>query len=419
MRNLTQALTLTSMATAVRSAFKIASVNPVLWWGAESHRAGLAGGAATLFQDSGGTSTVTAVEQPVGRAVDQSGNARHALQATSTARPVLTARVNLIPTSESAVGWASAGGTLSSEITGLRLKPTAPDPTYGSFFYRGPLFTGNGNYTFSFDVKSEGTRWVYANIQGGTPTGVWFDLQNVVVGQVNSGFFGKISNLGGGWYRCAVTHNRVGLIWPLIGIADVNGSSQIAKGAATGVSVNRLMLNEGVQQVPYQQSFTSSSYDTTAAPLMLQFDGVDDSLASATFAAGTLPADADVYLVMHRNANDGRFVVLHGQGTGAYVGAFETTTSTFGNAASGSPAIAINGTVISGSVTPPVGVSFLIEARGVNLGTWTSVNHGVYLAGWQTAGRIGCLLITPAQPDATRAKIRKALAKAYQIQGVV
>lgn len=42
---------------------------------------------ATLYQDSAGTTPVTAVTQPVGKELDKSGRVNHALQATSGARP--------------------------------------------------------------------------------------------------------------------------------------------------------------------------------------------------------------------------------------------------------------------------------------------------------------------------------------------
>ena len=42
----------------------------------------------TLFQDSAGTTPVTADSQPVGLALDKSGNGNHASQATATARPL-------------------------------------------------------------------------------------------------------------------------------------------------------------------------------------------------------------------------------------------------------------------------------------------------------------------------------------------
>lgn len=42
---------------------------------------------STLYQDSAGTTPVTAVGQPVGRILDKSGRGNHAYQITSTARP--------------------------------------------------------------------------------------------------------------------------------------------------------------------------------------------------------------------------------------------------------------------------------------------------------------------------------------------
>jgi hypothetical protein len=44
---------------------------------------------SALFQDSAGTTPVTAADQPVGRIEDKSGNGNHLLQATSTERPYL------------------------------------------------------------------------------------------------------------------------------------------------------------------------------------------------------------------------------------------------------------------------------------------------------------------------------------------
>lgn len=51
---------------------------------------------STMFQDSAGTTPVTAVEQPVGRQLDLSGNNNHRTQATDANRPTLSARYNLL-----------------------------------------------------------------------------------------------------------------------------------------------------------------------------------------------------------------------------------------------------------------------------------------------------------------------------------
>ena len=55
---------------------------------------------STMFQDSAGTTPVTAVEQPVGKILDKSGRGNHASQATSTSRPTLSARYNLLTKTE-------------------------------------------------------------------------------------------------------------------------------------------------------------------------------------------------------------------------------------------------------------------------------------------------------------------------------
>ena len=55
---------------------------------------------STLFQDSAGTTPVTDVEQPVGLMLDKSGCGNHASQSTSAARPVLSARYNILTKTE-------------------------------------------------------------------------------------------------------------------------------------------------------------------------------------------------------------------------------------------------------------------------------------------------------------------------------
>ncbi len=51
---------------------------------------------STLFQDSAGTIPVTAVEQVVGKINDKSGRGNHATQATTSLKPIVSARVNLL-----------------------------------------------------------------------------------------------------------------------------------------------------------------------------------------------------------------------------------------------------------------------------------------------------------------------------------
>lgn len=55
---------------------------------------------STLYQDAAGTTPVTAVEQPVGKIIDKSGNGNHATQSITASRPVLSARKNILLATE-------------------------------------------------------------------------------------------------------------------------------------------------------------------------------------------------------------------------------------------------------------------------------------------------------------------------------
>lgn len=72
---------------------------------------------STLFQNSAGTIPVTGVEQPVGLMLDKSGRGKHASQPTTTARPILSARYNILTdtsftsTAQWGMGsWVFSGG---------------------------------------------------------------------------------------------------------------------------------------------------------------------------------------------------------------------------------------------------------------------------------------------------------------------
>ena len=549
-----RATRLSAISNALRSVFKIASVNPVLWWDAESHRAALAGGAATLFQDSAGTSAVTVVEQPVGLVLDTrqpqygpelisngdfgggltgwiasanfsvvGGAARSdgtnsvyaplrqlgvfvagkayeicfdlsvtsgslplwidgqqfvattsasgrrsffvkanfsgslffeaapssvisidnvsvrevlgvtALQATSTARPVLTARKNLLTYSEQFdnVAWVKSEASVLANVAlapggGLTADKIVESTVNSQHCVYFPLANSGGLFTFSVYLKAAERAFARIFAFSWSPNdfsvvpSVYVDLTSGTITNASQ-CAASIVNAGGGWWRVVVStvnaFPKPNFGFYIAACAAANGDSYVGNGSA-GILAWGAMLEAGSTATSYQRVTTATDYDTTAAPLMLRFDGIDDSLASATFAAGTLPADADVYMVMHRHANDGRLVHLSGQSTGVYVGAWDEVYNGLYANGSGATAHAINGRTSLASGPLPLGVPYIFEARSANLSGWASVKVAGY-SGYSLSGRIGCLLITPAQPAATRAQIRKALAKAYQIQGVV
>lgn len=108
--------------------YLLGGFSPLLWFGSGQQGAWYdPSDFTTLFQDSAGTTPVTAVEQPVGLMLDKSGRGNHAAQATAGNRPTLSARVNIL----------SATETLSTQTV------TTQATAYN--FY----FTGSGSVTLS------------------------------------------------------------------------------------------------------------------------------------------------------------------------------------------------------------------------------------------------------------------------------
>ena len=92
---------------------------------------------STLYQDAAGTTPVTAVEQPVGKMLDKSGNGYHATQSITASRPVLSARKNILLATEAlatqSVTTLAATYTLSFTGTGsVTLSGTATGTLNGT-----------------------------------------------------------------------------------------------------------------------------------------------------------------------------------------------------------------------------------------------------------------------------------------------
>ena len=86
------------------------------------------------------------------------------------------------------------------------------------------LTVGN-TYTLSCFVKKGTNRWVrLASVSSGS-LGAWFDLENNVVGTVNS-TSASIENYGNGWYRISNTITAIsGTIQAFIGLSDADGGT--------------------------------------------------------------------------------------------------------------------------------------------------------------------------------------------------
>ena len=125
---------------------------------------------STMYQDAAGTIPVTAVEQPVGKILDKSGNGNHATQSITASRPTLSAKYNLLTKTED---FSDAVWIKNNTATQINAS-IAPDGTLSAdkvWADSGAIITGNDSvgqigsvtvtsngspYTLSFYAKADG-----------------------------------------------------------------------------------------------------------------------------------------------------------------------------------------------------------------------------------------------------------------------
>jgi hypothetical protein len=257
----------------------------------------------TLFQDSAGTTPVTAVEQPVGLMKDKSGNGKDALQATAGNRPTYRARYNLLTFSEdfTNAAWTKASVTPTTNATtdplggntGNRWTEVAATTnhrtTIASLVATPPV--GN-SYTLSIYAKAAER----SNIVAVFVVGAGFVTQNfnvstgTVQAQGTSGGVATgtatITAAGGGWYRCTLVvtvavSGALGTIGWDIAQDNTTATSylgDITKGIyAWGADIK----NGNVPNAAYQSITTATSYNAVGFLPYLAFNGTSSAMATA------------------------------------------------------------------------------------------------------------------------------------------
>ena len=229
-----------------------------------------------LYQDAAGTTPVTAVEQPVGKIIDKSGNGNHATQSVTASRPTLSARYNLLTKTEdfSNSAWIKDfSGTGAAPVVTTNYA-TAPD---GSNTAARIVYALNGGSTVSDFSRIAQSSVVAANTN--TTLGVWLKSTDGTTKKILISMAGeviKLVDVGNNWLFVAHTMFR----------ADTNYSVRIELRGTFGTSDSADILiwhpdlRLGTTPGPYQRVNTVTDYDTDERyfPKYLRFDGVDDYL---------------------------------------------------------------------------------------------------------------------------------------------
>jgi hypothetical protein len=217
----------------------------------------------------------------------------HASQPTSTARPRLSARVNLLTKTEDFADgvWVKTNATVTPNAA------IAPDGTVSAdklvtssagnqLTYQNASWILDSTYTLSFYVKAaEITTFDVTDVVWRDGSLVVFDLTNQVAtinfATTSPATAASIVSVGNGWFRCSVTAKA------LATSSSSSGWARIRIGASTSIGwglfiwgADLRVANTGVGLPPYQRVNTSTDYDTVGYPKYLVFDGVDDFMST-------------------------------------------------------------------------------------------------------------------------------------------
>jgi len=235
----------------------------------------------TLFQDSAGTTPVTAVEQPVGKVLDKSGRGNHLIQATASKRPTLSARVNLLTYSEdfSNAAWNKSLVTVTAEGV---ITDTAGT---GFHFTQNVSVSLTAGTVYVLRCRLEKGTALFAGIHynDDTARGCSIDLTTGTLGTPYGGATATATADGAGWIvtvtaTCGTTTAAGGFA---IYVSTSNALASYVYTTPLSVTATRCQIETGSTATRYQRINAATDYDTVGFKRYLKFDGVDDALATA------------------------------------------------------------------------------------------------------------------------------------------
>ena len=278
---------------------------------------------STMFQDSAGTTPVTAVEQPVGLIYDKSPRGNDAFQTTATKRPILSARVNLLTKTEDFSGWDLSDATVSSNVTtspnGTMTGDKLVDTVAESTLPTANMAVAITAQPYTLTVYAKAAEYGYLVVRVDALNYNRYVTFNLLTGaaEVGLGLATTADAIGDGWYRCSVTYTST-----ISGVATYFFSSSIIgnQNPHTGDGTSGIYLwgaslvPADQASLPYQRVNTATDYDSVGFNKYLAFDGVDDALVTnsidftatdkMTVWAGVRKlSDADVGILVELSSN--------------------------------------------------------------------------------------------------------------------
>jgi hypothetical protein len=328
------------------------------------------------------------------------------LQSTSAARPLESARVNLCYDSyiQNGANWAADSPVNIAITPNSAIAPNGQQiaatfevihPSWASASQNSDIAVTSGiTYTISYWAR--------------VPTGTL----------AVTGSLGLSKVLTTTWQE--IVHTGVGDGYSRIILFSLGGSPTVG----TKVEFWNAQLTRSDAQIASQPVSATKTYSATGITPFQLYDGVDDGMATASFAAGTLINGMDCLIPVRRDSRGlPALCALYQVDQTKYFGVVGYnsggTEPTYSGC--GTPTIFVDNVSVAnerGDLYDAIGVGewHILEYRGLDLSTWVSAGFGFYTNGYQLNGARGDIMLYPSTASTEdKDKARQYLADKYGV----
>lgn len=250
----------------------------------------------------------------------------HLTQATGTAKPTLSARVNLLLASNdfTSASWVKTNilsTTADADGIGDLVIPSTANATHA--VTQSPVTAGVPT-VMHVRAKANGYNWLA--IQLGSTGAAYVNISSGAAGSASSGY--SISTpvvAGSGYFDFTVTRTDPTSTAASIFVANADGGASFAGNGTSGVYLARAdcrTADDAAKAIPAYQRVgaTATDHDTDGFPHFMEGDGTDNCMASVATVDGSATDKLTVVAAVTKNSDAAAGIVL------------ETTTSFSGNA---------------------------------------------------------------------------------------